>query len=224
LHFQAVGPDFGNGRASKGVLDVIETLFLVLPGVGLAYTAARVSRRGAAGAIKWSSGRPGRGVVIAMGGAAAVALAAFSWWPNGEYRPIQPGERGTLAGLIQQVDAIPTGRPSLTAQRQEQLGGAPTERARTARLTPQASQRGHAAPTGSGSGSATSTTSTRAGRTRSTPATTSTTTLTTPTTATTPSQAPTSTPSTAPAATTPAPTTAATTPTTSTSPATQTAP
>ena len=130
LHFQAIGPDFSHGQAPKGALDVVETLFLILPAAGLVYTGIRIFRRAGGGAVRWSAGSPVRqgGVTVAVAG--LIALAAFSWWPNGEYRPIQPGERGTLAGLVGQVRSIPSGRPSLTSVRQRQLGGAPTERAR----------------------------------------------------------------------------------------------
>ncbi|MDQ6777970.1 MAG: hypothetical protein M3071_17570 [Actinomycetota bacterium] len=127
LRFHALGPDFSHGQVLHGVLDAIEMLFLILPGAGLVYTAGRIGRRTATGACTWSSGRPGRQTALALTGAAGVALAAFSWWPNGEYRPIQPGERGTLAGFVGQLKALPTARPSLTAERQQQLGGAPTE-------------------------------------------------------------------------------------------------
>ena len=50
----------------KGVLDVIQTLFLVLPGAGSAYTAARVGGRTATGAVSWSAGRPGRQAVLGL--------------------------------------------------------------------------------------------------------------------------------------------------------------
>jgi hypothetical protein len=109
------------------VLDLTQMLFLVLPGAGLVCTAGRVGRRVGTGALSWTSGHPGRRAILGATGAAAVAIAAFSWWPNGQYRPVQPGERGTVTGLFHQVAALPTGRPSLTVQRQRQLGGAPTE-------------------------------------------------------------------------------------------------
>jgi hypothetical protein len=127
VHYQAVSPDFKRGRGVKGVLDAVQMLFLILPGAGLLYTVARVGRRTTAGAITWSAGHPGRLAVLGVTGAAAVGLAAFSWWPNGEYRPVQPGERGTLTGMVGEVAALPTARPSLTPQRQRQLGGAPTQ-------------------------------------------------------------------------------------------------
>ena len=68
--------------------------------------------------------RSGARLVTVVGGS-LLTLMAFIWWPNGEYRPIQPGEKGTLSGAVEQFDYISTGRPGLTAEREEQLGGAP---------------------------------------------------------------------------------------------------
>src|SRR5207302_3112252 len=127
-----------------GLLDLVEMVFLILPAAGLAYTAARVGRRSVTGAVSWSAGHPDRQAALGGVAAVAVAIAAFSWWPNGEYRPIQPGERGTLSGLLQQVEALPSGRPSLTATRQRQLGRAPSELQRL-----RASSRHRLAPVGS---------------------------------------------------------------------------
>jgi putative peptide zinc metalloprotease protein len=127
LRYHAIGPAFSHGQATTGALALIEMVFLILPAAGLAYTAARVSRRSVAGAVNWSSGHPERQGILGIAGAVAIALAAFSWWPNGEYRPIQPAERGTIAGLFQQIAALPSGRASLSPERQRQLGGAPAE-------------------------------------------------------------------------------------------------
>ena len=113
LHFRAVGPDFRAGRPAKGVLDVVETLFLILPAIGLAFTGLRVLRRAGAGTLAWSSGHPARRTVMACAVAGLVVLASVSWWPSrGEYRAIQPGERGTLQGLIGQIRRLPSGHPA----------------------------------------------------------------------------------------------------------------
>lgn len=106
----------------------LQLLMLVLPVVGMVLTTTRVGRRAVGGAWRATEGRPrGRGGLVA-GTATAVALGAFIWWPNGEYRPIQPTERGTLQGAVAAFVDIPTGRPALTPQREEALGGAPFER------------------------------------------------------------------------------------------------
>jgi putative peptide zinc metalloprotease protein len=128
LRFQAIGPGFSHGQTATALLDVIQMLFLALPAAGVVYTAARIGRRMAAGALKWSAGQPARQTALATAGAAAAVVAAFSWLPNGQYQPVQPAEHGTVPGLFAEVAALPTGRPSLTVQRQQQLGGAPTLR------------------------------------------------------------------------------------------------
>ena len=102
-----------------------QTITLGLPVLGITLTTARSSK--SLGLAAWSktTDRPkARGALVAAS-AAGLALAVFTLWPNGEYRPIQPGERGTIQGGLKQVKEIPTGRPGLTTERQSELGGAP---------------------------------------------------------------------------------------------------
>ena len=54
------------------------------------------------------------------------------WWPNGDYEPIRPGERGTIGEAIESVPAIASGRPSFTPEREQRYGSEPTVRERTA--------------------------------------------------------------------------------------------
>jgi len=75
-----------------------------------------------------SAGEPLRRAGLVGGTLAAAAVTAFLWWQNGEYRPIQPGERSTLTGTLRTIRDIPTGRPALTEERRQQLSGAPFER------------------------------------------------------------------------------------------------
>ena len=98
-----------------------------LPVAGTGYSLLRFGRR--SGAWAWTSastvrfGRPG----LALATMVVAACAAYTLWPNGEYRPIQPGERGAFAEAFKAVSAIPSGRPGLTAERQDDLGGAPAK-------------------------------------------------------------------------------------------------
>jgi putative peptide zinc metalloprotease protein len=190
VRFDAIGPAFSQGGATTGAFDLIQMLFLILPAAGLLYTGVRVGRRVGTGAFSWSAGHPTRQATLGLAGAAAVALAAFSWWPNGEYRPVQPGERGTLAGLFQQIAALPTLRPSLTVQRDRQLGGAPTmvQRDRqlrsshtmTRRATPASPRAGHTTTTTTTTATTTPTTGSTSTTTTTAPSSTITSTTTTP--------------------------------------------
>ena len=128
LHWDRVGPYFTAGQTALGAMSVFQMVVLVLPTAGLAYTTTRVGYRAGSFGWRWSDGSPTRRTALLAGTAAAAGLAAFLLWPHGAYRPIQPYEKGTLIGAVRQLDDVPSGRPSLTAERELELGGAPTER------------------------------------------------------------------------------------------------
>jgi putative peptide zinc metalloprotease protein len=113
-----------------GAAGVVQLATLVLPCLGMVLTSGRLGRRMCGSAWRWADGEPVRRGVLGVGGVAVAGLAAFIWWPNGEYRPIQPTERGTVQAAVGSMAAVPTGRPALTPQRERELGGAPTERER----------------------------------------------------------------------------------------------
>jgi hypothetical protein len=180
----------GLAAAAPGV---VQLALLVLPCMGMVLTGGRVGGRVCRSAWCWSEGEPLRRGVLGVGAAGAVGLAAFVWWPNGDYRPIQPTERGTIQAAVRDLRALPTGRPSLTVRRQRELGGAPFERERRRPQLP-APGSGTAKPNTQSTPSTTTTTTPSATTTTST-------TETTPTTPTTPT------------GTTPTPTDTTTTPT-----------
>ena len=117
-----------DGKGVNAAASALQMIGLCLPVAGMVATSGRLGRRVVGGAWRWSDGDPvrrgGLGLLLAGG----LALAAFTWWPNGEYRPIQPGERGTIASGVDAISAIPTGRPGLTRERAVELDGAPTVR------------------------------------------------------------------------------------------------
>jgi hypothetical protein len=128
-HYDVVGPAFDHGQALRGIRAALQMVVLALPAIGFAYTAARIAARGGTGAWRWSAGSMVRRAGVSLAGAAIVGAIAFTWWPNGDYRPIQPGERGTLTGGFKQIANVTSGRAALTPERQQQLHGAPTQRA-----------------------------------------------------------------------------------------------
>ncbi len=115
------------GRWATAAAGLVGVISVALPVLGSGYAVSRFGRR--AGSWAWSGAgntRFGRPLVGLLGVALAGSLA-FTWWPNGEYRPIQPGERGTAADAFQAVSEVRTGRAGLTAETAEELEGAPAE-------------------------------------------------------------------------------------------------
>jgi putative peptide zinc metalloprotease protein len=184
----------GEGSALGDVVGVIQMVVLVLPVAGIVYTLWKLGWKALVGGWRGTTGRPVLRSANVAAAAAAFAGVGWMWAPNGEYRPIQPGERGTLQGAVHELGAIPTGRPGLTRERQHELGGAPR----------QSEQQTGNAPSQAPSDK-TSTTQTTTSESR---------TVSTDTTSTTTSTTDTSTTSTATTSTSTTPTTTATTPTT----------
>ena len=124
VQYHKVQHAFSGGSSLTGAIGILQMLILLLPVLGIAATVWMVFRR-VTGAV-WSrtDGKPGVRSAYALVTAAAVAFLGYVWWPNGDYRPIQRGERGTLAGAVQELRQVPSGRPSLTRQRADQLHGA----------------------------------------------------------------------------------------------------
>jgi hypothetical protein len=131
-----------------------------------------------------TEGKPVRRGALVAATAVLAAGAAYIWLPNGDYRPIQPNERGTVQGGVAELASVPSGRPALTPERERELGGAPTKRSGKQRDS------GKDSPAVQDNGKPASTTPTSTGETVTT---TTTETNATTTTSTTPAATPTST-------------------------------
>ena len=113
------------GDLAKAAVGGIQSLMLLLPVGGMTVTSFNVGKRTLRGIKNLYSKRPAAGLALGMVAVAGLAFAAYVLWPNGEYRPIQPDERWNAEEAVEAAKEIDTGRPSLTEERQEELGGAP---------------------------------------------------------------------------------------------------
>jgi putative peptide zinc metalloprotease protein len=88
------------GESATGILaSLLRLVALGLPVVGSVLIAFSLSRMYVRRARSWSAGRPVRQVVaVALAGLIACGTA-WAWWPTGQYRAVQPYERGTLTSL-----------------------------------------------------------------------------------------------------------------------------
>jgi putative peptide zinc metalloprotease protein len=126
VHLHKADDSFGNGQLAAGSLAGLQMVILSLPALGFVYSSSRAGGKAFGGAWRWSEGAPMRRLSVLGTTAAVIAFLGFIWWPNGDYKPIQPGERGTVPGAISQLSGVPSGRPGLTKERQHELHGAPT--------------------------------------------------------------------------------------------------
>jgi putative peptide zinc metalloprotease protein len=132
VQWDKVQANFSDGSVFAGAFGVFQMLVLVLPALGIVVTFWKLGTKIATGSWNKTEGRPLARVALVTAASAGAAFVAYIWWPNGEYKPIQPGERGTIQGAVKEIAAVPSGRPALTPQQEQKLGGAPTKRARTA--------------------------------------------------------------------------------------------
>jgi len=130
------------------VVDAIQMAVLVLPVAGLYLTFWKFGRTLVGAAWSRTQGRRLARTALLAATAAAAALAAYTWLPNGDYRPIQAAEAGTVRGGLQQVRSVPSGRPSLTVPRARTLGGAPSQAQGHAPNTPRPPATHPTAPAG----------------------------------------------------------------------------
>jgi putative peptide zinc metalloprotease protein len=105
-----------------GAFGLLQMAILVLPALGIVVTFWRVGQRATLGVWKRTEEQPLGRAAFVVAAAAITGCLAYLWWPNGEYKPIQKGERGTVLGAVDELRSIGTGRPALTKQRERQLG------------------------------------------------------------------------------------------------------
>jgi putative peptide zinc metalloprotease protein len=125
VQYHKVQHDFGGGSPLHGAIGIFQMIILVLPAIGIVATFWLLGKRMFGAVWTRTEGHPvPRGAFVVAVGVAA-AFLGYIWWPNGDYRPIQKGERGTIQGAVQQFSNVSSGRPGLTKAREAALGGAP---------------------------------------------------------------------------------------------------
>ena len=100
------------GTAASVATGGVQLVALALPVTALCLTLTRISSRVGQRTWRWSEGSPRRRAGLVSVAATSVAVIGFAW-AQGDYRPIQPGERGTIQDgvrdLLDRPSAIPGG-------------------------------------------------------------------------------------------------------------------
>ena len=112
--YDVLQTNWADGQLADVGVRLLSMFTIALPLAGMAYLLGRIVRRTIKRAAVMTQGRPIRrtGAIILAG--AAVALAAWAWWPQGQYKPVTPAERGTLLHAFLSLDDAGA-QPSLPA-------------------------------------------------------------------------------------------------------------
>ena len=125
VHKNKISDAMSGGDVAKALVGGIQSLMLVLPVGGMGVTAWNVIKRSVKGIRNLYQSRPAAGMAVGVACVAGLVFAVFTLWPNGDYRPIQPEERWTVGEAVEKTRDIPSGRPGLSEEREQELGGAP---------------------------------------------------------------------------------------------------
>jgi putative peptide zinc metalloprotease protein len=100
-HSASMAAYFGQADVFAGLAQLLAVIAVGLPILGIAVMLGRAVTRLCRKVWRSTEGRPGRRGLAALTAAAVLAALTYAWWPHGNYRAIQPYERGTL------TDALP---------------------------------------------------------------------------------------------------------------------
>ena len=91
---------FGAADVLGGLAKLLAVIAVGLPIFGMCYLVIRMVRQLTGAVRRATAGRPGRRALAAVAALAVLAGLLFTWWPRGNYRPIQSYERGTLGDVV----------------------------------------------------------------------------------------------------------------------------
>ncbi|PPK62054.1 hypothetical protein V5P93_005186 [Actinokineospora auranticolor] len=101
---------YGDGDFATVLVKALGILAIAVPLAGTLYLLLRMARRSLAKLRRGTRGKPVRRALAGLLVVAVAAAVAWAWWPDARrYRPIQPGERGTIQDVLPLAGATPAG-------------------------------------------------------------------------------------------------------------------
>jgi putative peptide zinc metalloprotease protein len=99
---------WADGDMIQATARVLAMIAIVIPVAGVVYMMVRLVRRSVAGAYRGTAGKPLMRIMAAAAGVAVAGAVAYAWLPrDGNYRPIQPWERGTIGDIVYALRSDP---------------------------------------------------------------------------------------------------------------------
>jgi putative peptide zinc metalloprotease protein len=111
-HYGQTSEAFGSGNASAGAAGVIKLIALALPALGIAFGLTRGGGKLTRGLWNGTRGKPFARLASLLLVGALAAGVGVAWWPDGDYVPIQRGERWTLQSASTVATETVGGRPA----------------------------------------------------------------------------------------------------------------
>jgi putative peptide zinc metalloprotease protein len=109
--WDGLGTAMSKGSAVTVISDGVQLLVLAIPIVGIALMLWRFGKVIVGWMWRHTAGRPVWRTLAIVVGAGCIALLVMSWLPRSNYRPIQPGEKGTVGQTVKAVVQLPS-KPS----------------------------------------------------------------------------------------------------------------
>lgn len=109
VQYDKVASAFSAGELARVAAGSIQMVFLVLPLAGMTYSFGRVGKNLGTTAWRKTKGKPALRTALASVALVSIGLTAFTWLPNGDYKPIQASERGTIQGGLEAIRNSPSG-------------------------------------------------------------------------------------------------------------------
>ena len=127
VHYEGTAEAFGSGNGTAGAAGVIKLIALGLPAVGIVFGLTRGGTKLTRGIWSGTRGKPFARMVSLLLIIGAIGALGVVWLPDGDYVPIQRGERWTFQSATTVASETAAGQPAfeeVSRPDQEQEGPA----------------------------------------------------------------------------------------------------
>jgi len=92
---------WADGDMIQATARVLAIIAIVIPVAGVIYLLVRFARQCVGTARKATADKPVQRALVSVLGVAVLCGIAYAWWPNdGNYRPIEASDRGTIGDIV----------------------------------------------------------------------------------------------------------------------------